>query len=76
MYQCEDTLHIIFKGWQKEKNIFDSKYVSEAVESKNMKPKIMRKNYNWEKYFIALFHVSEHVDHFKAIKKFKRKNRN
>ena len=25
--------------------------------------------HNWEKYFIALFHVSEHVDHFKAIKK-------
>jgi hypothetical protein len=30
---------------------------------------IMRKNYNWEQYFIALFHVSEHVDHFKALKK-------
>jgi hypothetical protein len=25
--------------------------------------------HNWEKYFIALFHASEHVDHFKAIKK-------
>ena len=24
--------------------------------------------HNWEKYFIGLFHVSEHVDHFKAIK--------
>jgi hypothetical protein len=23
--------------------------------------------HNWEKYFIALFHVSEHLDHFKAI---------
>jgi hypothetical protein len=25
--------------------------------------------HNWEKHFIALSHVSEHVDHFKAIKK-------
>ena len=25
--------------------------------------------HNLEKYCIALFHVSEHVDHFKAIKK-------
>jgi hypothetical protein len=24
--------------------------------------------HNWEIYFIGLFHVSEHVDHFKAIK--------
>ena len=23
---------------------------------------------NWEKYFIGLFHVSEHLGHFKAIK--------
>ena len=29
--------------------------------------------HNWEKHFIALFHVSEHVDHFKAIQKFPRK---
>ena len=26
--------------------------------------------HNWEKYFIGLFHVLEHVDHFKAIKYF------
>ena len=25
--------------------------------------------HNWEKYFIGLFHVSEHLGHFKAIKK-------
>ena len=31
--------------------------------------------HNWEKYFIALFHVSEHVDHFKAIKYFREKKR-
>ena len=30
---------------------------------------------NWGKYFIALFHVSEHVDHFKAIKYFREKKR-
>ena len=30
---------------------------------------------NWGKYFIALFHVSEHVDHFKAIKYFLEKIR-
>ena len=27
------------------------------------------------KYFIGLFHVSEHVDHFKAIKYFRAKKR-
>ena len=31
--------------------------------------------HNWEKYFIGLFHVSEHVDHFKAIKYFREKKR-
>ena len=25
--------------------------------------------HNWEKYFIGLFHVSEHLGHFKAIQK-------
>jgi hypothetical protein len=25
--------------------------------------------HNWEKYFIGLFHVSEHLGHFKAITK-------
>ena len=25
---------------------------------------------NWEIYFTGLFHVTEHVDHFKAIKYF------
>ena len=30
--------------------------------------------HDWEKYVIALFHVSEHVDHFKAINIFVRKN--
>jgi hypothetical protein len=25
--------------------------------------------HNWGKYFIGLFHVSEHLDHFKAIPK-------
>ena len=28
-----------------------------------------RGGHNWEKYFIGLFHVSEHLGHFKAIKK-------
>ena len=27
--------------------------------------------HNWEKYFIGLFHVSEHVEHFKATFFFK-----
>ena len=26
-----------------------------------------QRGHNWEKYFIGLFHVSEHVDHFEAI---------
>ena len=30
--------------------------------------------HNWEKYFIGLFHVSEHLVHFKAIQNFTRKN--
>ena len=34
-----------------------------------------RGGHNWEKYFIGLFHVSEHVDHFKAIKYFCEKKR-
>ena len=29
--------------------------------------------HNWEKYFIGLFHVSEHLGHFKAIKKNRKK---
>ncbi len=32
--------------------------------------------HNWEKYFIALFHVSEHVDHFKAKKNSREKTGN
>ena len=28
---------------------------------------------NWGKYFIGLFHVSEHADHFKAIQIFHEK---
>ena len=32
--------------------------------------------HNWEKYFIGLFHVSEHLGHFKAIKKKPEKNGN
>ena len=35
----------------------------------------VRFGHNWEKYFIGLFHVSEHVDHFKAIKYFCEKKR-
>ena len=31
--------------------------------------------HNCEKYFIGLFHVSGHVDHFKAIKYFREKKR-
>ena len=31
---------------------------------------VSRREHNWEKYFIGLLHVSEHVDHFKAIKYF------
>ena len=30
--------------------------------------------HNWEKYFIGLFHVSEHLGHFKSIQNFMRKN--
>ena len=29
--------------------------------------------HNWEKYFIGLFHVSEHLGHSKAIKKSRKK---
>ena len=29
--------------------------------------------HNWEKYFISLFHVSEHLGHSKAIKKSRKK---
>ena len=32
--------------------------------------------HNWEKYCIGLFHVSEHLGHFKAITNFKRKMEN
>ena len=32
--------------------------------------------HNWEKYFIGLFHVSEHLGHSKAIKKKSEKNGN
>ena len=35
-----------------------------------------RGGHNWEKYFIGLFNVSEHVDHFKAIQKFMRETGN
>ena len=31
--------------------------------------------HNWGEYFIGLFHVSGHVDHFKAIKYFREKKR-
>ena len=31
--------------------------------------------HNWEKYFIGLFHISEHVNLFKAIKYFHEKKR-
>ena len=30
---------------------------------------------NWEKYCVGLFNVSEHVDHFKAMKYFCEKKR-
>ena len=32
--------------------------------------------HNWEKYFIGLFHVSEHLGHFKVIQKKSEKNGN
>ena len=35
-----------------------------------------RLGHNWEKYFIGLFHVSEHLGHFKAITNFTRKTGN
>ena len=30
--------------------------------------------HNWEQYFIGLFHVSEHLGHFRAIQNFTRTN--
>ena len=34
-----------------------------------------RVGHNWEKYFVSLFHVSEHLDHFKAKQYFCEKKR-
>ena len=35
----------------------------------------VREGHNWEKHFIGLFHVSELVDHFKAIQYLLRKEK-
>ena len=57
---------------------FQTRVLVHFVPVLTVPPKEVREGeggHNWEKYFIGLFHVSEHVDHFKAIKYCREKKR-